>query len=483
MSGNLLNFINGQYEPPESGEWQIRGRSPDGATDLAMLPESDSRDVVRAVESARAAQRQWAARSTFERGESLQRLACELGSRADDIAAEMCVEVGKPINEAHAEIENAVKVLKFYGGLGHTLGGEVIPSTRDNVHLYTKAEPRGVVGAITPWNFPINLPIVKLAPALLAGNTAVWKPASAGASTSMKLVECFRAGDIPPGVINLVLGSGAKIGPAFLSPNIDVISFTGSTEVGQDLRSKASRVGIPCLLELGGKNAMVVLADADIEAAATTAVQGAFGYAGQKCTATSRLIADESVADALLARIENLMDSLEVGMPQTSTTNIGPLISGNSVEKTLVEIDDAIGAGARVVAGGDRVTVHGGERGHFLAPALVSDVTPDMMLAQKELFAPVIALMTVNSLDHAIDLVNASTYGLSAAIFTRDLQSAFLFSEGVRVGAVQVNLPTSGLEYQAPLGGRANSGAGGYEGGLAALNTYRHLKTTAISYS
>jgi aldehyde dehydrogenase (NAD+) len=449
---------------------------------LDPIANSSVDDVNAAITAARGAQAEWRRTSPLQRGSVLRRIASELRSQSDRVASMMSSEIGKPLVESHAEIANAANVFDFYGGLGHEVGGEVIPSARDGVHLFTTREPLGVVALITPFNFPVNLPVVKLAPALLAGNTVVWKPASAGAATAQAVMDCITSAGIPEGVVNQILGNGS-VGAALAAGRIDGISFTGSTAVGRQLAAKAGATGIPCLLELGGKNAVVVNDDADLASAAAVITAGAFGYAGQKCTATSRLIVvGEETQRALLELIRERVSAIQVGAPLAPETTMGPVITSTIVDETLDVVSHAISEGAELFLGGDRVSVRGCENGNYLAPTVVTGVRPEMRIAHDELFAPVLAVICVASLDEAIAAANDSVYGLSAAIFTQSLEAAFAFSQRIETGAVQVNLPTAGLEYQSPFGGRGDSGSGRYEGGKAALEFYSHNKTIAIRH-
>jgi aldehyde dehydrogenase (NAD+) len=436
-------------------------------------------DVGAALAAARAAQRAWAARSAFERGRVLHAVATALGDRAEEFARAMSAEIGKPIGEGRAEIANAARVLDFYAGLAHEIGGDVIASAREGVHLFTRMEPLGTIGVLTPWNFPVNLPVVKLAPALLSGNAVLWKPASAAVGTSRALWECMAGAGVPDDLVALLIGEGSRVGAAVVQAGVDALSFTGSTEVGLAIGRQAAADGIPCLLELGGKNAAVVCADADLDHAARTIVEGAFRYAGQKCTATSRVIAVEAVAAPLVERMLALIEDLEVGPAEAVTTYIGPLISEAALENAIAHVDRAVGEGARLRAGGGRAR----EDGAYMAATVLDGVTPEMAVAREELFAPVVAVLVARDFDHAVELANDSSYGLSASVFTRSLEPAFEFSLRADVGAVGVNLSTAGLEHQAPFGGRRASGSGHREQGTAALDFYCDLKTVAVRYA
>jgi len=478
----LRNLIGGQFRDPESGSWSERGRTPDGRQRLDPLPDSDARDVAAAVAAARAAQPAWGRVSPFARSDVLRSIAAGLREQSADLSSAICHEVGKPIGEAVGEIEHAARVLDYYAGLAHELGGDHFPSRQSDVHLYTRREPRGTVGVITPWNFPVNLAVVKLAPALLAGNTGVWKPAHQAATSSALFAEVLVRAGVGAGVVNMVLGDGPTVGAALTSADIDGVSFTGSCAVGQQIESTCRSRGVRVLTELGGKNVTVVCADADLDAATEAIVNAAFRFAGQKCTATSRVVVLDSVHDELLRRLQSRAEQLVVGLPDDQDTFLGPLISDAAVDAVLEHVAVARSMGAEVVVGGDRAGVPGSASGAFMQPTILSGVTAGMRIATEELFAPVVVVIRVTTLDEAFDAADATDFGLTASIFTSDLGTAFEFVERAEVGAVQVNLPTAGLEYQAPVGGRRNSGSGGVELGVAALDFYTRSKSVAIRY-
>jgi acyl-CoA reductase-like NAD-dependent aldehyde dehydrogenase len=480
----LANVIHGQNRRAASGRWDERGRSPDGTEELRALPSTDERDVDQAVESAAATLPEWSALTWPRRGEMLRALAAALASQSEDLATQIAIEVGKPLGEAKGEIANAVRVLEYFAGLAFHSEGELVSSARDAVHLFVERRPLGVVAAITPWNFPVNIPIVKIAPALLAGNTVVWKPASAAAAVAYELTQCFLAAGLPPGALNLVLGSGELIGSALVDdPRVAAVTFTGSTEVGKQLSQRAARRSLRCLCEMGGKNAVVVARDADLDLAVDAIVEGAFRFAGQKCTATSRVIVEAPVRREVTERLARRLSELTVGPPLQVGTYLGPLISAGGVDSALDHIRAAEAAGARVVAGGNRPTAGQFASDAYLAPTLLDKVAPSMPIASTELFAPVVALLEARNLNDAVSIVNATRYGLSASVFTSSLTSAFTFARKADVGAVQVNLATAGAEFQAPFGGTKDSGTGFREQGTASLEFYSEKRTIAMRYA
>ena len=479
----LLNVIAGELVEPASGKWSQRGTTPDGRLELDALPRSDARDVERALLAARAAAPEWASLTAFARADHLRAAASEMRARLESLATTICHEVGKPIAEARAEVDNAARVLDFYAGLAHAIGGDHFASARDGVHLFTRREPRGVVAIITPWNFPISLAIVKLAPALLCGNTAVWKPASPSATSSAALAACLSDAGIPAGVVNMVLGGGGSVGDPLTDAELGAISFTGSCEVGQSIERRSAARGVRTLTELGGKNVAIVCADADLDLAVEAVVGGAFRYAGQKCTATSRLVVVDAVHDEFVTRLTARVATLVVGVPDDPTAFVGPVISQECVDTTLKCIADAVAGGAQVVSGGSRADVAAAPDGTFLEPTVVVGVTPNMRLAREELFAPVLAVLSARDIEEAYAIADDTEFGLTAAIFTRDLSTAFEYVARADAGAVSVNLPTSGVEYQLSLGGRRNSGSGGQEQGLATLDFYTRSKSVSVRYA
>lgn len=479
---DLLNLIDGDWRPASDGGTTSRGPSPDGLSDLAPVPDSRAADVQAALAAARGAAPAWTAMSPYARADLLRGLARELRERAQTMAELMCVEIGKPVAEGLGEVENAAKVVEFYAGLAHELGGEHVPSMRPGVHIVTRREPRGVAAVITPWNFPVNLPLVKMAPALLAGNTVVWKPASPGAEASVELARAIVAAGIPAGVVNMVLGDGPTAGAALAAADVDAVSFTGSCDVGHQIERQGAERGVKVLTELGGKNVVVVCDDADLDLAVDAIVNGAFRYAGQKCTATSRVVATPGVHDELVARVCAKLDDLPVGLPSDPSTFLGPTLTEAAVAGALAAVAEAVSAGATVVRGGHRPVIDAAPNGHFLEATVLTGVSSSMRVARAELFAPVLAVLAAADPGEAFEIADSTEFGLSASIFTTDLETAFRFADATDTGAVQVNLPTAGLELQVPVGGRRDSGAGGVEQGRAALDFYTRNKTISIRH-
>ncbi|HEY8486461.1 MAG TPA: aldehyde dehydrogenase family protein, partial [Limnochordales bacterium] len=440
------NFIAGRWVPARS-QAVMEDRSPaDWSDQVAWVASSDETDVQEAVAAALEAFPAWRARSPLARGEVLLRAAAILRGRVEEIARLFSREEGKPIGESRAEVVRAAQILEFFGGEGARLAGETLPSARSEVFLFTLREPLGVVGIITPWNFPIAIPAWKLAPALVAGNTVVFKPASQAPVTGLMLVQALVEAGLPPGVLNVVLGSGGVVGKALAeSPHLQAVSFTGSTAVGSRLYREVTGRGLRCQCEMGGKNPLVVLADADLEMAVQLALDGAYRSAGQKCTATSRIIVERPVARAFTEKFVQAAGALKVGHPLEEDTYVGPVVDQQQMETILSYIRQGVEEGAQLVLGGRRRTEPPLERGFYVEPTVFTGVTPEMTIAQEEIFGPVAAILEAADFEDAVRLANATRYGLSASICTRNLSLAHRFIRQVEAGVVGVNLPTAGV--------------------------------------
>ncbi|MFL5796832.1 MAG: aldehyde dehydrogenase family protein [Actinomycetota bacterium] len=453
----------------------VRSSSPQHPGDLVgEWPDDGAAGVNAAVEPGRAAASGWRATSAFERSRELRDAATRLAADSEDLTTLMVREVGKPITEARAEVSRAVSILQFYAQAALDPEGEVLPPSTAGSLLLTRRRPRGLVGLITPWNFPVAIPVWKLAPALAWGNAVVLKPSPESTACAVRLAEVLA---LPADVLQVVPGAG-ETGRALVEhEGVDAVSFTGSAAVGREVTVAAARRGIPAQAEMGGQNPCIVLADADIEASAATIANSAMGYAGQKCTAARRVIAvgtsAPAVTDALVASVERLA----VGDPSDPDTVVGPLISAAARDRVAGAVDAARSSGARVLTGGART----GDEGWFLSPAVVAGVPPDQELAREEVFGPVCAVFTADDVEEAIQLANATRYGLVAAVFTRDLGVALEMADRLDVGLVRVNAPTTGVDFHAPFGGDKASGQGGREQGRAAREFYSSTATITIA--
>ncbi len=424
---------------------------------VSVAPESTVDDVADAVSAAREASAAWRRTTPTARADILSRAARILAERSSAIAVEMVREEGKPHADAAMEAGRTPKNLDLYAGEAYRLTGATFPAD-DTPLLYCTREPVGVVGVITPWNFPLNLASRKIGPALAAGNTVVFKPSPMTPLMGERLAAAFIDAGLPPGVLNVVHGVGAG---AHLTADerVDAVTFTGSNATGRKIHA-AIGVGRRVQLELGGKNPVVVLADADLDAAAAVVARSAFSLTGQACTGAGRILVDDRVHDELLDRVVTLAEAYRIGPGDAEGVTMGPLIDAAAVAAMATAVDEAVRSGARLVTGGAPLTDGECGRGHFFPPTVLADVEPSSRLAQEEVFGPVIGFERVDGLDHAIESANAVRYGLSAAVCTRDLAAALRFAAEVQAGMVRVNRPTVGAAFNAPFGGIKQSGTG-----------------------
>jgi aldehyde dehydrogenase (NAD+) len=400
-------------------------------------------------------------------------------TRQAELARELAREVGKPIGEAKGEIARCIVILRYYAGEAVRAMGEVVPAQAEGALQFTLREPIGVVALITPWNFPVAIPLWKAAPALAFGNTVVLKPAEASSRMALLLAETAAVAGLPAGVFNVVLGVGPVVGEALVSADgVGAVSFTGSVGVGQRVAMRCAERNIRYQTEMGGKNVVIVLPDADLGLAARLTAAGAMRYAGQKCTATSRAIVLGAVEDEFVRRVREEVSALPLGPVEDPTSAIGPLISAEARTRVSTAL---AGNGHGNVYGGAAPTTEPLVRGWFLEPAVVRDVDPDSPLAQDELFGPVLATFTARDLDHAIELANRTRYGLSASLFTRDLRSALDYIDRIEAGLVRVNGDTTGVDPHAPFGGMKASSSGSREQGSAAREFYTDIKTVQVN--
>ncbi len=460
---------------------RIHGWSPDAGalidrTDpwtgepLESVQEASGNEIALACEAASSAQREWVALPLAERESALRAISNEL-LRRDDLGQLLAREVGKPLIEAEAEVARAIAIFQFYSSVFRFKTGEVFEVSAPSTRAFTQRRPLGVVGLITPWNFPLAIPAWKIAPALAAGNGVVLKPATAGAGAAAALMECIDASPIPNGLVGLVTGRGEAVAASLMGdPHIRGVSFTGSVEVGRSVRVACAERGIRVQTELGGWNPVIVLADANLEEAAAAVAYGAFGYAGQKCTATRRAIVQDVVYDDFQSLLVDAAEAMVPGDPRDRATVIGPLISVGAAETVRAAIREAIEAGAEVIAGG------AAGDGSTVRPTIMSNVSPTVALGCDEVFGPVIVMERTESLDSAIVSANATSFGLSAGIHTTGLSSAARFEAEIEAGIVVVNRATTGVEPHMPFGGVKASGYGWREQGLTALEFYSELQ-------
>lgn len=469
------NWIGGHEDA--SGFGYVPVFSPrDPAEEIGGYVEATPEQLHGAVMTAREALPAWSALSPVMRGDILYQAADVLAAHTEEIATLASLEMGKPIGEARGETRRGVAILRYYAGEGARAVGDVIPAADAGTLQYTVRVPVGVVGVITPWNFPIAIPLWKVAPALAYGNTVVLKPAELASLTAERIVALLIP-LLPPGVLNVVLGHGATVGAALTAhPDVDAISFTGSSGVGASIAQTASARGVKFQLEMGGKNPVIVADDANLDLAVEKTVTGAMRSAGQKCTATSRVIVLPSVRERFVAALSLRVRELTVGDPLDEKTYVGPLVSQAQYDKVRRLVALGSQAGARMLVGQEQPQ----GKGYYVSPIVFDAVEPEMEIAQEEIFGPVVGVLAARDIDHAIEIANGVRYGLSASVFTRDIGTALRFVRGIDAGMVRVNEETAGVEYQAPFGGLKQSSSHSREQGRAAMDFYTNTKTVAI---
>ncbi len=468
------NLINGVWAPLDA---HVVVRNPGDLKDaVGSIGFSSPQDVAAAVEAAQGAHPAWRDLGAVNRGNLLFRAAAVVEAHTEELAQLATREMGKPIGEMRGEAQRAVAILRYYAGEGYRAVGEVIPAANPGTLQYTTREPLGVVGVITPWNFPLAIPVWKIAPALIYGNTVVFKPAEWASLSAVRMVELL-APVFPKGVLNLVLGLGSEAGEALIQhAGIDGITFTGSAAVGAHVAEVATRRGIKYQTEMGGKNPVIVARDANLDWAVELVVSGAMRSAGQKCTATSRVIVEEGVHAAFREKLVEAVLKLEVGNPLAAGTYVGPVVSKPQFEKIQGYIEAGIREGAERVAGGAVLDLDG----YYIPPTVFDRVEAQATIAQEEIFGPVVAVIPVRDLDEAIQTANNIRYGLSASVFTGSLATALRCVREIEAGLVRVNEETAGVELQAPFGGVKASSSHSREQGRAAIEFFTHVKTIAV---
>jgi aldehyde dehydrogenase (NAD+) len=478
MTTTLQSYIGGTFRPT-AGDL-IDDLNPSDASDVvARIPSGNADDVAAAVRAASQALAAWRDLPGPARAELLYRWGDVIAGRAEELAQAMAREVGKPLGEARGEMARCTVILRFYAGEAVRTAGEVVPAQAAGVLQFTLREPLGVVGLITPWNFPAAIPLWKAAPALAFGNTVVLKPAENASHVAVLLAETAAAAGLPAGVFNVVLGEGRTVGDALIrSPEVRAVSFTGSTTVGAHVAAVCAERNIRYQTEMGGKNVAIVLADADLDLAARLTAAGAMRYAGQKCTATSRVIVSRAVEGPFLSRLTAQVNALPLGPVTDASSAVGPLITAAARDRVRVALRDA---GGERLCGGDAPADARFTGGFFLTPAIVRGVSPDEPLAQDELFGPVLATFAVGDVEEAVALANRTRYGLSATLFTRDLRAALGYIRGIHAGLVRVNGDTTGVDPHAPFGGVKASSSGSREQGSAAREFYTEIKTVQVA--
>jgi alpha-ketoglutaric semialdehyde dehydrogenase len=476
------SYVNGQWLHSNANR-MVRNINPADPDDLiAEFPAATAEDVQRAIDAAQTAFKSWKKTPGPERGRVIWRAADIARQRADEIARTLTREEGKVLKEAKGEVMKGISLLEFYAGEGFRMHGKTLPSEARDTFSYTIRRPLGVVGLIAPWNFPWAIPVWKSAPALVAGNSVIFKPAELTPATATLLTEIYEQAGLPRGVFNMIVGSGTVVGEAIVnSPVVRAVSFTGSNEIGSALYVKAAQRGAKVTCEMGGKNAVIVMPDADLDKAAVAIHGGAFGSTGQRCTATSRVIAHPDVKTRLVERLIDAAKKVKVGSGLDETVDMGPAVDEKQWKTDLDYIELGKREGARLVLGGKRPDSL--TKGYFVEPTIFDNVAPDMRIFKEEIFGPVLCVSTAGNLEEAISFANSVEYGLTTSIFSENIDAIMNFVEEVETGMVHVNEPTVGGEAQLPFGGTKATGVGEREMAEEGLNFFTELKTVFINYS
>ncbi len=482
--GVFHNLIDGRRTVSVSGRL-FENRNPADPTDLiGRFQQSTSEDVHRAIAAARRAYDGWRLVPAPRRAEILFRAAHLMAERKEALARDMTREMGKVLAETRGDVQEAIDMTYFIGGEGRRLYGQTVPSELRDKFAMSVRQPVGVCAIITPWNFPMAIPSWKIIPALVCGDTVVFKPATLTPLSAVNFVSILEEVGVPAGVVNLVTGSGAEVGEALLAGDeVRVVSFTGSTAVGREVAARSAPAFKKVHLEMGGKNVIVIMDDADLDLAVDGCIWGAFGTTGQRCTASSRLVVHEAVHDEFLERLVARAGALRVGDGLDAAVDMGPLVS-EAQRRTVVDyVQIGIAEGARLACGGHSIADEAHRGGFFHEATVFADVHPSMRIAQEEIFGPVVSVMRCRSLDAAIAIANGVRYGLSASIYTRDLTRAFTAMRDVYTGIFYVNAPTIGAEVHLPFGGTKDTGNGHREAGTAALDVFSEWKSVYVDFS
>jgi aldehyde dehydrogenase (NAD+) len=479
---NTGSYVNGKWYQPDSKAVSKNINPADTSDVIAEYPLATAADVQVAIDAAVAAFPAWRKTPGPERGRVLWRAANIARSRLDEIAHTLTREEGKILKEARGEVLKGISLLEYYAGEGFRMHGKTLPSESRDTFTYTVRQPLGVVGLIAPWNFPWAIPVWKSAPAIVSGNCVVFKPAELTPATSILLAEIYEEAGLPPGVFNMLVGTGREVGEAMVNAReLRAISFTGSNNVGNALYVKAAQRGAKVTCEMGGKNAVIVMPDADLDKAATAIHGGAFGSSGQRCTATSRVIAHPDIKSALVDRLVAAAKQIKLGPGLDASTDMGPSVDDRQWQTVMDYIKVGHGEGARLLTGGTRPEAL--RQGFFIEPTIFDSVSPEMRIFKEEIFGPVLAVTTASSLEEALRFANSVEYGLTTSIFTNDINSVMRFVDEVETGMVHVNEPTVGGEAQLPFGGTKSTGVGEREMAEEGLNFFTELKTVFINYS
>ncbi|BBH19145.1 putative aldehyde dehydrogenase YcbD [Paenibacillus baekrokdamisoli] len=476
-----LNYIDGQWSPSLSGKLTPSINPANREEIVGYVQDSAGPDLELAVSAANRAKGAWRKLSGAARGDYLFKAANLLEARLEDIAETMMLEMGKTFAECKGETARGVAILRYYAGEGMRKTGDVIPSTDHEAMMFTMRVPLGVVGVITPWNFPVAIPMWKMAPALIYGNTVVIKPAIETSITAAKLLACFDEAGFPPGVVNMVTGDGEVIGGGIARhADIQGITFTGSNKVGKQIGQTALARGAKYQLEMGGKNPLIVAEDANLDLAVDAAITGGLKSTGQKCTATSRVLVHASIYETFRAKLLDRVQQLKLGNGNDASTWMGPCANEKQRNTVLSYINKGIEEGASLLFGGGIPDNEDLKNGYYVQPTVFDNVTSSMTIAKEEIFGPVLALMPFDNLEEALSLANDVEYGLSASIFTQNISYILTFIADMDAGLVRINAETAGVELQAPFGGMKQSSSHSREQGQAAIEFFTSIKTVFL---
>ena len=478
------NFINGEWVESRSGK-SYENRNPANTDELVgMFVSGTEEDANQAVDSAKEAYKKWRLVPAPKKAEIMFRAAELLVQRKEEFSKDMTREMGKILPEARGDVQEAIDMTYYMAGEGRRLFGQTTPSELPNKFAMSVRQSIGVCGLITPWNFPMAIPSWKIMPALICGNTVVIKPAQDTPLSVYNLIQVLTEAGVPPGVVNLVSGSGSKVG-ATLTGNRDVpvVSFTGSTGVGRVISQACAPDFKHCSLEMGGKNIIIVMDDANLDLAVDGAVWGGFGTSGQRCTAASRVAVHKSVYNQFVSRFVERVKSLKVGDGLDASVEMGPCINEQQLKTVMSYVEIGKKEGAKLLTGGNRLNSGVHAKGWFHEPTVFGDCSPNMRVAQEEIFGPVVSVIPVDSFDQAIEVANGVAYGLSASIYTRNVNLAFQAARDLYTGIVYVNAPTIGAETHLPFGGTKQTGNGHREAAIAAIDFFTEWKTLYIDYS
>jgi aldehyde dehydrogenase (NAD+) len=475
-------FIGGKWEKP-AGAKRFVTRNPATGEELGSFISASEKDTVRAIDAAQAAFKTWKETPAPARGQMLLRAAKIFKDKKEQLGSMVTKEMGKVIAEGKGEVQEAIDFIEYASAEGRRLLGETVPSELQNKYCFTVRQPKGVIAAITPWNFPVAIPNWKMAAALICGNTVVFKPASNTSRCAVEVVKIYEEAGIPPGVLNLTTGPGSSVGKVLTTdPRIKAISFTGGTDAGTKVYQQGAGTLKYVHLELGGKNPQIVMDDASLDLALEGVLFGAFGSSGQRCTATSRLILHEKVYDQFMAMLLKRLKTFKVGNPLDKNIEMGPVASQDQETKILSYIDIGKKEGAKLLVGGEKLKGPQYDNGHFIAPTIF-EAKHGMRITKEEIFGPVLSVIKIKDFDEAVRVANDVDYGLSSSIYTKDVNRAFTAMERLEAGITYINAPTIGAEVQLPFGGIKNTGNGGREAGTIAIDEFTEIKTVYVDFS